>query len=137
MLHELGQKPFQFYWWKMVVRFWNKNIDKPSSKLMVDVLKADFALAAAGCGGCWTGELPVVDASSAGEATRDLMSMQAINWAGVYDSVVATYNSIWQPFDGVESPRAEAVEHRKLLTYAKYFRKSDQVPYCRKSLIIL
>ena len=87
----------------------------------------DVALAAAGCGGCWTGELPVVDASSAGEATRDLMSMQAINWAGVCDSVVATYNSIWQPFDGVESPRAEAVEHRKLLTYAKYFRKSDQV----------
>ena len=73
-------------------------------------------LVAAGCGGCWTGEvrnalqkLPVVDASSAGDATRDLMSMQQINWAGVCDSVVASYNSIWKPFEGVESPRAEAV----------------------------
>jgi hypothetical protein len=133
LLHELGQKPFQFYWWKMVIRFWNKNIEKPSSKLMVDVIRADVALAAAGCGGCWTGEvrnalqkLPVVDASSAGDAARGLMSMQPINWAGVCDSVVDSYNAVWRPFDGVESPRAEAVEHRKLLTYAKYFRKEDQ-----------
>ncbi len=26
----------------------------------------------------------------------------------------------------MDSPRAEAVDHRKLLTYAKYFRKEDQ-----------
>ncbi len=26
----------------------------------------------------------------------------------------------------MESPRAEAVEHRKLLIYANYFRKGDQ-----------
>ena len=32
----------------MVIRFWNKNIEKPSSKLMVDVIRADVALAAAG-----------------------------------------------------------------------------------------
>ena len=90
-------------------------------------------MAAAGCGGCWTGEvrnalqkLPVVDASSAGDAARDLMSMQPINWAGVCDRVVDSYNAIWRPFDGVESPRAEAVQHRKLLTYAKYFRKEDK-----------
>ena len=62
---------------------------------MVDVIRVDVALAAAGCGGCWTGEvrnalqkLPVVDASSAGDAARGLMSMQPINWAGVCDSVV-------------------------------------------------
>ncbi len=64
---------------------------------MVDGIRADVALAAARCGGCWTGKvgmpwkmLLVVDASSAGDAARDLLSMQPIIWAGVCDSAVDT-----------------------------------------------
>ena len=75
------------------------------------MIKVDVAVAPAGCGVCWIGEvqknLPIVDASSSGDAPSYLMSMQLIKqWAGsVIAWWLAIYNSVRQPFGGVESPR--------------------------------
>ncbi len=111
------------------MKYWQKHIEKPSSKLMVDVIRADVALAAAGCGGCWTGEvrnalqkLPVVNASSAGVAARKGSHVDATNKLGRGRCVIGWWTAIMPfgndllTFDGVESPRAEAVDHRKFVS---------------------
>ena len=55
LLHELGQRPLQFNWWKAVARFWNKIIE-PNNHLLSAVMKADADLAQAGVA-CWTSEV--------------------------------------------------------------------------------
>jgi len=56
LLHELGQKPFQFYWWKTIVRFWNKIVDSNSPSLQ-DVVRSDIRLSLNGSVDCWVTEV--------------------------------------------------------------------------------
>ena len=59
LLRETGSRPFQLYWFRACLRFFNKIRDPArygSSPLMVDAVRSDLRLAGQGCGGCWAAE---------------------------------------------------------------------------------
>ena len=132
LLHELGQKPFQFNWWKAVARFWNKMIES-NNNLLSAVMKADAGLAQAGVA-CWTSEvkkaldsLPVVGDEHMVPAEDRLMMQEKINVGGIILRVKKQYNIVWNQFEraGMNSWRSGVVENRKTVTYANCFKSVD------------
>jgi hypothetical protein len=114
LLHELGQKPFHFYWWKSATKFWNQNVEKGTS-LMRDVIKSDVALASRGCSDCWFAEfskalqaLPAIGAEpiTLGIETR-LKNCQEVKWGGIRRRLVANYDAFWDGFKAVENTAAK------------------------------
>jgi hypothetical protein len=60
LLHETGSKPYQLYWLRSIVGFYNKIRDGErlgASALLLDAFHSDLHLAADGCGSCWAAEL--------------------------------------------------------------------------------
>ena len=56
ILAEVNCRPFHFYWVRSLCRF-HSRVLRSNSPLLVDVVKADAALAAEGSGNCWSAEL--------------------------------------------------------------------------------
>ncbi len=132
LLHELGQKPFHFYWWKSVLKFWDK-LTISNSCLLRDVVQSDLALARDGCHNCWSGEvlaairsLPAIatgpDLGRGMQAEEDFMRMGEMDNSEVLERVTAHYASFWRPFEEVDSWRTDGVLHRKTATYCKLFK---------------
>jgi hypothetical protein len=55
ILAEVNCRPFHFYWVRSLCRFHTRLLGS-NSPLLVDVAKADAALAAEGSGNCWSAE---------------------------------------------------------------------------------
>lgn len=135
LLHELGQKPYHFYWWRMTIKFWNECIRKCNSDLFRAVLKSDAMLCTAQCKKSWSWQLctalnslPDADHPESMLCVEQLKSCATIDWACVQDRLLKLYGQFWSDFDSVPNHRIPDVEHRKSCTYAKCFRRPEVFP---------
>ena len=77
LLHEMGQKPFQYYWWRMVISFWNAVLIS-NSPLLLDTIRSEAGLCAEGCTSGWIGEVR--------EALQQLPGLPIVNDEGLVAS---------------------------------------------------
>ena len=55
ILCEMCQRPYQFYWWRCVLRFWNSMVAPENPNPLVSaVVRADVELSDRGQQKCWT-----------------------------------------------------------------------------------
>jgi hypothetical protein len=131
LLHELGQRTFQHYWWRSVVRFWNKIVHSDNS-LLRDVVRSEVELAAKGLGKSWAWEVKRgLESMGAREEVAKLMGNQEMDLDEVMHHVETKRQEFWGRFAVVEQVREEKVENRKALTYGRWF-KQDVAPLIPK-----
>ena len=126
ILKECGQKPFQFFWWRSVVKFWNNIVAIKDNPLLQGTVKADVELAMAGCKECWSGEvldgfksfLPPNDPST-NYLRNCLQNFGPIDFAKVERVILNSYNNFWETLHSVEDYRTPVVADRKVVSYAK------------------
>ena len=56
VLRGCAQEPFQFYWFRSAVKFWNRMVDSNSITLR-DVMKEDISLGNSGASNCCTRQM--------------------------------------------------------------------------------
>ena len=137
MLCEMCQRPYQFYWWRCVLRFWNSMVaaDKPNP-LLDTVLRADVELSSqGGRQKCWTAQLKtacrehgwhdVVGALDRLERVEVGLVMR--KWEAWYvESEGRVRRGEAGDGDGVtDNPRHPECESRKICTYNAYFKQQD------------
>jgi hypothetical protein len=130
LLHELGQKPFQYYWWKGVITFWNDSVGKCNSHLFRDVLRSDVALGSARCKDCWSGEVlhALRELSEADDIADLFLGRGAIEWDDVHSRLCKLYTHYWDQFSQVPTFRVPSAPERKTLTYAQCFLRDECFP---------
>ena len=113
-LCEANCRPFHYYWVRAICRF-QARILSSNSQLLVDVAKADAALAAEGSGTCWSAEVGRGLESigvQAGEAElgrawcAQVFSGEAVNRAQIVQCLEKAYLSLaWEGCAGVQDVR--------------------------------
>jgi hypothetical protein len=132
-LQETNQKAFQQYWWRAVLRFWNK-IRVANSPLLREVVKCDVGVTIAGGASCWAGELlsalEELGLRQAAQAVRDLQTVDT-------STVMACVNLRHQTAAWGSHAQTEEVRRptpgrsgHKLLIYDRWFRypNSKRIP---------
>lgn len=128
LLHELGQKPFQLYWWRMVARFWNKSIQGNDNPVFKVVLKSNVSLARAGCKDCWCAQVNQ-GLQSIGATDLTITNInQSLPWDIIQGRVEDNYASFWAQFEDAPDFREEDVPKRKTLTYFQCFKREEVLP---------
>jgi hypothetical protein len=121
LLHELGQRPFQFHWWRSTANFWNKMMGS-NSGLLKAVARSDRDLALAGCKSSWVWQVREgMESMGITEVTK-LMGLQSIDCRGLMSQVEEKQSEFWRQLSGIEEIRQEGVEHRKSRSFDKWFR---------------
>ena len=133
LLHEMGQKPFHYYWWRAVLTFWNV-IQESNSALLRDVVKSDIGLATEGCTGCWVSEVrtALLELPAHRNITRQaadlLMAGHKLDNTDVLSMVEEQYRRYWHTFEQVQDYRRDEVQSRKMVTYAQCFKLPEVFP---------
>ena len=149
VLAEVNCRPFHFYWVRALCRFHTRLLGS-NSPLLVDVAKADAALAAAGSGDCWSAEFGRALESIACKAGEEELggSWRASVFAGgnvnagtITRTLEKAYEvDAWGGFDQVADVREHLRAHQgeegsrsKSLTYFRWFKLSEPgwPPYLR------
>lgn len=132
LLHELGQRPYQYYWWRTVVRFWNKVMDT-NSALLRDVARSDRDLAQKNCKHSWLWEVHkrLVSLGSLEEA-NNMMHLRKLDIQHVTSCVEENHNDVWRRWEAFDSVRVHMIDGRKTLTYARWFKtdRKPRIPKC-------
>jgi Reverse transcriptase (RNA-dependent DNA polymerase) len=130
LLSESGQRPFQFYWWRAVLNFWNSMLTS-NNILLLAVIKSDVALASVS-NTSWTSQvlsaldsLPILPNNNDNITQSRIRSLQTVNVANVLRQVTLSYTSFWDPFHNLHSFRGLNVPNRKTATYALCFKRTD------------
>jgi len=142
ILNETGQKPSQFYWWRMVVKFWNDLIENCNSNMIKEVVISETNLANEGCEDCWLGEIKqALIGLQAEDEVKDMVEGRSIDWNVIDMKLAINYYSFW---NSMEEPyyRDADVDNRKTRTYFHCFHsKVEEVtntksifPFCQKYL---
>jgi hypothetical protein len=140
LLNELGQVPFQFYWWRAVLKFWNLIVDSGNT-LLAAVVKSDAILAgqvrlnSRVC--CWTRDLldglesllPLADEDDViSSAKSDVLNTAPIDKDFILRRVWHTYSNNWRVFDAVQNFRVAHVVNRKQVTFNQCFLRDEDFP---------
>ena len=138
VLAEVSCRPFHFYWVRALCRFHTRLLGS-NSPLLVDVAKADAALAAEGSGDCWSAEFGRAlesIACKAGEAElgrswcESVFAGDNVNAGTVARTLEQAYEiDAWGGFDQVADLREHLRAHQgqqgsrsKSLTYFCWFK---------------
>jgi sorting nexin-29 len=124
LLDEMCQRPFQYYWLRSVVRFWNSLLDTaPKNSLIDAVVRSELHLSRqAGCKQCWCAQLRLALREYGLEQEDRNISM--LSKVGVQNCMNAWQaNFLSDLSTAVGDPRdANLQGKRKLCTYNAYFR---------------
>ena len=120
MMCEMCQLPYQFYWWRCVLKFWNSmvSVDNP---LIKAVVRADVELSNS-AQGCWVRQ--VRDASSEhgwSEVVNSLNSLAKVDVTPVMHKWKAWFATRLGAATG--DPALAQCVKRRLCTYNRYFKK--------------
>ena len=129
LLHEVGQMPFKFYWFRSVIKFWNDSI-KSDNPLFRAIFLSDVSLAKRGHA-CWSKDLlstlsainippPIICASRLDAPT----SLSPFNVPSVVKSYAYSLNNFWFSLsDNSEDIRSHDALNRRSLTYSHWFKE--------------
>jgi hypothetical protein len=136
LVHELGQMPFRFYWFRSIVRFWNSlaNSDNPLVKI---ALSSDLCLAKDGFPS-WSYDIlqtlknvedPLLPLSS------NFMNLSPLNLSNTVKVYTNCLNKFWSDMPDHTNIRNTCVNNRKSLTYNHWFKESPkpQIPFYSKN----
>ena len=141
VLSEVQCRPFHFDWVRALCKFQARMLSS-NSPLLVDVAKADAALAAEGSGNCWSAEFgraleSIACKANEGELGRawcdSVFAGTAVNASTVARVVQQAYEvEAWGGFDQVADLREHLRAHQgqqgrrsKRLTYFRWFKLSE------------
>jgi hypothetical protein len=126
LLAEAGCKPFQWCWFRAIVK-WQHKIVGSNSPLMVDVVKADAELAKAGCKKCWSAELSdalrkLGQDGGAGNAWAECMlNAGRLDKEAIFARLKVQFEEkLWQGLP--QDVRRPGIERRKLANYYAWCR---------------
>ena len=136
LVHELGQMPFRFYWFRSIVRFWNSlaNSDNPLVKI---ALSSDVCLAKDGFPS-WSYDVlqtlkniedPLLPLSSS------FMNLSPLNLSNTVNVYINRLNKFWSDMPEHTCIRNNCVDNRKSLTYNHWFKESvkPHIPFYSKN----
>ena len=135
LLHESGQYPFQFYWWRAALKFWNCSVAS-KNPLLRAVIRSDARLAVGPHPSrqCWSSEflsalksLPLGNGSQI-DFTESIRTLQTLPVAAILDKVTSSFSSHWLPFGDIEDFRTPVLPHRKAATFFHAFKRSPDFP---------
>ena len=135
LLKEFGQKPFQYYWWRGIIKFWNNSVSHPENSLFYKTLKADVELATRFHNrDCWSSQVinaiksfPTTSNFNHGTLLQKFKNLQPIDFACIEDGIMTAYKKVWSDLHEINGYRFDDAPHRKLLTYAKCYTNPDEV----------
>jgi hypothetical protein len=140
LLNELGQVPFQFFWWRAALKFWNCLLDS-GNDLLLAAVKSDVQLAGqmrlSSRASCWTRDLldglkslmPLDDEDDAISSARsDVLTVCPVDKDSILRRVWHTYSQNWRMFDDVQDFRVADVLHRKKVTFNQCFLRDEELP---------
>ena len=132
-LREAAKLPIQFYWLRMIIRFWNAcikfcdphTLDNP---LMSKILRADLKLAE-DKGSCWSKDVMeainlLLPGADPGVVMGNSHLPRNIDWKTLESAFLDLHNTRWSNLIGQADPRSPMLDgglSRKLITYDKWF----------------
>lgn len=130
VLSETCQLPFQYYWLKGCLTFWNACLSS-GNPLLLRVCSSDAVLSSS-VGGCWCTQvmkaLGVLTGQNTGTGMTVVRNVNGCRPVLVtIDKLLEDWRSAWiaKSWLGLSDPRDANTENRKRATYAAYFRCGD------------
>ena len=129
-------RPIHQYWVRALTRFYNRCLTS-NSPLLVDVLRSDTQLAAAGCNACWASELmgglkSIASAAQQGELgeawAMDVLAGRELAHQAVLATLQTAYGrQAWRDYEHIDNIRIATLptadgKGRMSLTYHTWFK---------------
>jgi Reverse transcriptase (RNA-dependent DNA polymerase) len=132
IMHEFKQLPSQFFWWRAILKFWNKLLTT-NSAVLLSVVKSDLALSKVSKYG-WCANLtaamqtlPLLSADNVDQAVLAVSQFRPVDVTATLQRVMLAHSHLWETFQGVPDFRGQQVHHRKLATYFHCFKRTAAV----------